>query len=734
MHAQNRVILVAPRMPEWPVCAMLCGLIFCLIALPAAAEAPFGPEPTAISIAELVSQATEDRQLGQHRLALERLLMAREQARVSGLEQLDARLAAPIAQAYLYLGQPQKAGDEFTQALARATQDNDVQLVAGIENDLGQLAAREGRLDDAQRYFLASLSRSASTSAPLAAIQTQLNLAQLALRRDLPEQAAQRLVEAESGLASISASRAKLHALLRAATLAQQLKTSAGDTARWIELADELAARLNDPRGQATAQALRGQRSAAQGDLEQGLLATRRAISIAQSVQAPDLSYRLHAQAGRLLAALGRRDAAIAAYQRAAVILRSIEVDLMAESLIGGESYRELVGPVYQQLGDLLLQRAASQPATQAGDLQLARDVIERLRTVELQDYFQDQCIAESGQPGQSATAAMANVAVLYPVLLADRVELIVTLPDGLRQIILPVSAARLTEEARKLRQLLEKRTTREYLASARQLYDWLIRPLEGELSRQSIDTLAVVPDGALRNIPFAALHDGAHFLIDRYGLVVAPAVNLVELAPSGGTSKATLLSGITQARDSFPALPFAAAELDGLSQHLDGKLLKDGQFQLAMFANEVRDAPYGIVHIASHGQIEANPRHSFVLAHDGRLTLDKLEELVKFSRLGAGVLDLVMLSACHTAVGDDRAALGLAGMAVKAGARSAVATLWYVNDEAASALVSAFYDELGKGAPKAAALRNAQRRLLAEPRFQHPLYWAPFILVGNWQ
>jgi len=734
MHAQNRVILVAPRMPEWPVCAMLCGLIFCLIALPAAAEAPFGPEPTAISIAELVSQATEDRQLGQHRLALERLLMAREQARVSGLEQLDARLAAPIAQAYLYLGQPQKAGDEFTQALARATQDNDVQLVAGIENDLGQLAAREGRLDDAQRYFQASLSRSASTSAPLAAIQTQLNLAQLALRRDLPEQAAQRLVEAESGLASISASRAKLHALLRAATLAQQLKTSAGDTARWIELADELAARLNDPRGQATAQALRGQRSAAQGDLEQGLLATRRAISIAQSVQAPDLSYRLHAQAGRLLAALGRRDAAIAAYQRAAVILRSIEVDLMAESLIGGESYRELVGPVYQQLGDLLLQRAASQPATQAGDLQLARDVIERLRTVELQDYFQDQCIAESGQPGQSATVAMANVAVLYPVLLADRVELIVTLPDGLRQIILPVSAARLTEEARKLRQLLEKRTTREYLASARQLYDWLIRPLEGELSRQSIDTLAVVPDGALRNIPFAALHDGAHFLIDRYGLVVAPAVNLVELAPSGGTSKATLLSGITQARDSFPALPFAAAELDGLSQHLDGKLLKDGQFQLAMFANEVRDAPYGIVHIASHGQIEANPRHSFVLAHDGRLTLDKLEELVKFSRLRAGVLDLMMLSACHTAVGDDRAALGLAGMAVKAGARSAVATLWYVNDEAASALVSAFYDELGKGAPKAAALRNAQRRLLAEPRFQHPLYWAPFILVGNWQ
>jgi CHAT domain-containing protein len=96
--------------------------------------------------------------------------------------------------------------------------------------------------------------------------------------------------------------------------------------------------------------------------------------------------------------------------------------------------------------------------------------------------------------------------------------------------------------------------------------------------------------------------------------------------------------------------------------------------------------------------------------------------------------IELLVLSACQTATGDRRAALGLAGLAVRSGARSTLATLWSVNDRSTALFMVEFYRELGQpGVTKAQAVRNAQLALLKQPQYEHPYYWAPFILLGNW-
>jgi len=144
---------------------------------------------------------------------------------------------------------------------------------------------------------------------------------------------------------------------------------------------------------------------------------------------------------------------------------------------------------------------------------------------------------------------------------------------------------------------------------------------------------------------------------------------------------------------------------------------------------------PFNVVHLATHGQFSSDADKTFILTWDDRIKVKQLSAILRDrDSAEATPLELLVLSACQTASGDKRAALGLAGVAVRSGARSTLATLWSVSDEAASTLMPRFYQELTvPGTTKAQALQRAQLSLLKDPRFQLPLYWAPFVLVGNW-
>jgi CHAT domain-containing protein len=155
----------------------------------------------------------------------------------------------------------------------------------------------------------------------------------------------------------------------------------------------------------------------------------------------------------------------------------------------------------------------------------------------------------------------------------------------------------------------------------------------------------------------------------------------------------------------------------------------------LQKFNQQIENTPYEIVHIASHGQFDRNPKNTFLLTYDDKLTLDKLHSLLSFSQIRKNSVELLTLSACQTAVGDERAALGLAGVAIKAGAKSAIASLWFVDDDSTSRLIVEFYRNL-RNQPqwsRAQALQQAQQTLAATPAYRHPAYWSPFLLIGNW-
>ena len=143
----------------------------------------------------------------------------------------------------------------------------------------------------------------------------------------------------------------------------------------------------------------------------------------------------------------------------------------------------------------------------------------------------------------------------------------------------------------------------------------------------------------------------------------------------------------------------------------------------------------FQLVHFATHGQFDREASRSFIVTHDGKLTLDQLEALLRPGQFRGRPVELLTLSACQTAAGDDRAALGLAGVAVKAGARSVLATLWFVHDQSTAMLMSEFYAQLRQDSntSKASALQRAQMKVLHDPRYEHPCYWAPYLIIGNW-
>lgn len=458
---------------------------------------------------------------------------------------------------------------------------------------------------------------------------------------------------------------------------------------------------------------------------------TAQAADAAQRSNALESLYLWEWQAARLHAQQQQEQAALAAYRRAVFALQQVRQELAST-----QSFREQINPLFLSLADLLLKKArttANAEETQAL-LQEARSTIEQLKTAELQDYFQDRCVANFKEKTQGLEKVAVKTAILYPILLPDRIEMLVSFNAGLQQFTVPIKQQLLNSTIRDFRAKLEKRTTFQYLQPAQQLHQWLIAPLLTVLHQQQIETLVIVPDGALRTIPFAALYDGRQYLIEQFALATTPSLALTNPQALPAKHIEVLLNGLTQSVQGFAALPYVAQELKTIqAQFSNSNILENKAFQSNSLGQALLNSPYRIVHIASHGQFNRNPKATFLLSYDGRITMDVLERYLTASKYRDQPVELLTLSACQTAAGDDRAALGMAGVAVKAGARSALASLWFINDQASSDLIGLFYAQLKQQHSKADALRYAQRTLLKDSRYNHASYWSPFLLIGNW-
>ncbi|MBW2383279.1 MAG: CHAT domain-containing protein [Deltaproteobacteria bacterium] len=456
---------------------------------------------------------------------------------------------------------------------------------------------------------------------------------------------------------------------------------------------------------------------------EDALTLTRRALFAAQRAEAADGLYRWQWQLARIQRAAGDLDAAIVSYRQAV-------------STLGGA--RELadagVEPLYVSFVDLLLARAhdADGEARQTL-LAEARNALEDLKAAELRDYFHDPCLDSKRK---ASPDSVPGALVVYPILLSDRIELVVSQGGQLTSHVVRVDRETFTDEVRAFRRGLEKRTTHQYLRPARRLYDWLIRPLEPALARGDVDTLVFVPGGPLRTVPLSALHDSerGEFLIEKIPLAISPGLTLTDPKPIDRGAVRLLVAGISEPVQGYPALPNVSQEVEAVSAIFPGRRLMNEEFVLDRFEHAIGERPFGIVHIASHGEFSAEASESYLLTYDGRISMDQLGALVGTTRFREQGLELLTLSACQTAVGDDRAALGLAGVAWRAGARSALATLWSVNDQVAAELMAEFYAQLSDpSVSRAEALQRAQIKVLRAHTTRHPSYWAPYLLISSW-
>jgi CHAT domain-containing protein len=674
----------------------------------------------------LLQAAQADLALGRNPAAVEKLERA---LAANPSEPLAAEVQGRLGNAYLASGRLADAERSLSSAVDRARKAGQPQIVAAALIDLGNLRAAQGRFADAQPLYR----EAAKLGDKALAARASTNLARALADDGRRAEALALLPALTTELGALPASRDKAYGLVSAGRLYARL----GDGTRGARvLRDALAAAdaANDARARSAALGYLAELYEQGGRREEALQLAQRAIAAAEEADAPELLFRWQWHKARLLKAKGERDEAILAYQHAVSTFGTVRADLAAAP--GRGSFRESVGPLFSELADLQLEQSgrqsdAKQVATSLAD---ARSTMELLKGAELQDYFQDDCVTALRARTTGIDQLAPQTAALYPIILSDRLELLLTLPDGMKRFTSRVDADTLTREIRSFRQLLEKRTTHQYYPHARRLYDWLIGPIAAELQRQRIDTLVIVPDGALRTIPLAALHDGEQFLIARYALATTPGLTLTDPRPLARQHVRLLLNGLTDGVQGFPPLPYVAQELDAIQKLYGGTVLRNGQFTVSNMEKDLEATPYSIVHIASHGQFSGDVDKTFLLTYEDRLSMTKLEQFLGLSKFRTEPVELLTLSACETAAGDDRAALGLAGVAIKAGARSAVATLWTVNDPGSALVVSEFYRALrDPGVSKAKALQQAQLVALKDPRYRHPNYWSAFLLIGNW-
>ncbi len=464
---------------------------------------------------------------------------------------------------------------------------------------------------------------------------------------------------------------------------------------------------------------------------------TQKALIIAQNINARDIAYQGQWLLGRLLKSQGQDKLAIASYQQAVTILQSLRSDLVAVNPEIQLTFAESIEPIYREYVGLLLKS----PDSAEKNLIAAREAIDSLQLAELENFFRATCLdAQRVVIDQITDREDPTAAIVYPIVLEDRFEIIIKLPqEKLRHYSTSISNSQRVELIlQRLNQSLTQHNSSETLALAQKLYQWLIQPMEEDLANSKIKTLVFVLDSPLRNIPMAVLYDGQQYLVEKYAIALAPGLQLVTPRRIAPQQLKALTAGLTEARDGFPPLKYVENELNTIqSQIAETELLLNDNFTRKDLQAKIAEIPFPVVHLATHGQFSSQAENTFILTWDDRINVKQLNNLLRNSDLETEeAIELLVLSACETLTGDKRAALGLAGVAVRAGARSTLATLWRVNDEASALLMGQFYQELGKeNTPitKAEALRQAQLTLLENPRFDRPHFWSSYVLMGNW-
>ena len=632
----------------------------------------------------------------------------------------------------------------FQKAQELALKTKHPKLLAHVMNNIGNCLFIEKNYAEASTFYYACLDLLENTDDNSLKVIVLLNLFRLELINqdyvDNPEQ----IISIAEQIDQLPDSRQKANQLISLSRIIENELVQTGFSNNkllhlsYLALNDagEMGTQLADFRILSNANGYLGRLYELNGQYEDAKKLTMQAIYFSSQGNNPDLLYRWQWQMGKLFMFDDHFTSAKKYFQLAIRTVDPIRLEFFSGFRNHEYAFNQYIKPLYTDLTELLINES-EKVTDQKMRQQLLKEAIETmesLKTAELQDFFQDECSTQKASH-PICEKAPEDTAIIYPVVLPETLAILAVLPDGIHLKKVPVEAPVLYETVKQYRKALQNRTTHRFLYHSWQIYDWLIHPVETLLIDHHIYTLVFAPDGVLRLIPMSTLHDGNHFLVENFAIGLIPALGLTQTQSFIKTDIQILINGLSEARQGFSPLPSVTSEIRDLKKMFQSDhVLTNNKYTINNLILAFTKNKYSIVHIATHGIFAGRKTDSFLLTYDSKLTMDQLEKLVHQNNHQNHSVDLLTLSACQTALGNERAALGLAGVAVKAGVRSVLATLWYVDDEATSIAIREFYRQLMKpGMSRARALQRTQRKLIANPRFWQPLYWAPFLLIGNW-
>ncbi|MBE9144593.1 CHAT domain-containing protein [Planktothrix mougeotii] len=681
-------------------------------------------------ITNQINQATALQTLGLYRQSLKTLTEVNETLKSQPNSLIKVTALLSLGNALKKVGDLKTAQAVLQHSLELAKTANYSQVLSRIYLSLANLNRAQNNSDLALENYQNAVK---TASNGLERLQGLINQYSLLIDLKQYKEAETLSQEIQDSISQIPVSRSLVYAMVNFTNSLIKLNSTSNDS-KIIDLlktAIQSSKTLKDLRSESYALGSLGKfYEQNQQPLEAQKL-TEQALLIAQSINASDIAYQWQWQLGRLLKQQNQKQEAIAAYTEAVNTLKFLRKDLVAINQDVQFSFRESVEPVYRELVDLILQSPTPD------NLKTARELIESLQLAELDNFFQEACLDQEIKP-QEIDQIDPNAAIIYPIILANRLEVILSIPgQDLRHYSTEISQQQVENTIRQLRLSFQPIfSTKERLELSQTVYNWLIRPAESDLKNSSIKTLVFVLDGSLRNVPMAALYDGKNYLVQNYNLALTPGLQLLASQSLKRNQLKALTVGLSEARQGFSALPAVASELEKIEAEVPTKVLLNQQFTREAVQQQIQETAFPIVHLATHGQFSSKAEDTFLLTWDSRINVKDLDDFLSRRQRGEqNPVELLVLSACETATGDQRAALGLAGVAVRSGARSTLATLWQVNDISTASLMAEFYQELTQQQiSKAEALRQAQLKLLQQAKYQDPYYWAPFVLVGNWQ
>ena len=582
----------------------------------------------------------------------------------------------------------------------------------------GDLSAEYGRLAQTNRAKAREYAERAveigKNSVSVASARALINLSRLS-SREITTADFNRVF---SIVESLPDSRSKVYLLVNLAEL------KPGEAIKILNQAVAAASNLKDKRALSFASGTLGNVYEQRGALKSALFRTQQAQLAAQEVFAIDSLYKWQWQAGRIYRAMGSEDAAKNAYTEAIASVQSIRNDLLnAENKLQLD-FRSQVEPIYRQYLALLLENGNK------AEIEKALDTADLLQISQLQSFFGDDCIEiqSNFQPNATFTDKYGtDTAIIRSIILEDKTYLILKLPDGtVKSYSVAIEAKQLQAEIDNWRYLLEDLSTNRYLNPSKSLYDLLFRPLAKDLAKSNVEKIVFINDGRLRNVPMAALHDGQQFLIEKYDLSYSLGLNFTTKGNSKPDQLKALAFGLTVEKNGFPALANIKREIDGIARFIDVKQFLNADFVRKNFRKQI-ESDYSIVHIATHAQFGGSSESAFIQAFDREISLIELESIL--SKLQQPI-ELMVLSACETAAGNDRSVLGLAGIALRNNVGNVVGSLWAVDDAQTANLMEDFYEHLSQdNINESEALRAAQLEQI-DRILGHPATWSSFMVI----